>query len=91
MADLPPLQVQEDPHDGGGGLAPGAGLLPAPGDADLTPLPLPSPDTVQCFVFRVRSHPLYPEYKQCTTIGTFQTPEKVMLVWTAVLTLYFEQ
>ena len=50
--------------------------------------PPPSPDTVQCFVFRVRSHPLYPEYKQCTTIGTFQTPEKVR---TAVLTLYFKQ
>ena len=40
VADLAPLQVQEDPHDGGGGLAPGAGLLPAPGEAEL-PLPLP--------------------------------------------------
>ena len=30
-ASLPPLQAPEDPHDGGGGLAPRAPLLPAPG------------------------------------------------------------
>ena len=34
-ASLPPLQAAEDPRDGGGGLAPGVPLLPAPGATQL--------------------------------------------------------
>ena len=37
----------------------------------------PRLDIIQCFVFRVRHHPLVHEYQQCTTIGTFESTEKV--------------
>lgn len=44
----------------------------------------------QCFVFHLRNHPLYPDFKQCVTFGSFPT-EHMELVYnlSCILFLYF--
>ena len=46
-------------------------------------------ELLQSFVFRLKSHPIISEYWQCTTIGYFESDNKVHLSDHHVLTLGF--
>ena len=43
----------------------------------------------QSFLFNLRSHPLMPEYRQCTTIGTFDSAQMEFLYFLFVMVMSF--